>query len=93
MSEPLYRKCETCKGMRIAFEYETGPNATHSERCRTCDGWGFVPVEVQGDGPGVRIEMPGSLRSVALSIGDYQLTYDHSAQQWVFVGKDWKVTR
>ena len=44
--EGLYRKCPgpKCHYGTIS-EYEQGPNATHTSRCWTCNGVGFVRVD------------------------------------------------
>lgn len=42
MSEQVYRKCPRCNGLRRVSEREDGVNASHSQRCPACDGWGFV---------------------------------------------------
>ena len=42
----LYRKCPEPKcHYGTISEYEQGPNATHTSRCWTCNGIGFVRVD------------------------------------------------
>ena len=67
--EGLYRKCPgpKCHYGTIS-EYEQGPNATHTSRCWTCNGVGFVRVDAPAPMDALRVAAKGAIAAIHRSV-------------------------
>ena len=77
----LYRKCPEPKcHYGTISEYEQGPNATHTSRCWTCNGIGFV-----------RVDAPASTDALRAAAQAYVAARDHQAAVFESdsLGEDW----
>ena len=81
MATDLYRRCPgpKCHYGTIS-EYEQGPNATHTSRCWTCNGIGFV-----------RVDAPAPTDALRAAAQAYVAARDHQAAVFESdsLGEDW----
>ena len=66
--DDLYRKCPEPKcHYGTISEYEQGPNATHTSRCWTCNGIGFVPA-APAPTDALRVAAQGAIAAIHRSV-------------------------